>query len=282
MASGWRAIAIGAALIWPGPVRYCAHANRLGFPVLWSNAEFGRKLDLKGYTPVFDDEFDSLKLSARGGQGQWFAPIHTDMGMGRLMGPGDPAYRVDHGVLTLSTRQVAGRWREANMQTMDADGRGFAFRDGYVEMRARAAPQTGAHGGLWLLSMNRGHGHVEVDVLETYGADSLTLHAASHLWPAAGGGAPTAASQVTVFPRLYWGYHRFGLLATEDLLVSYVDGREIARIPRLPIQRAPMYVLLSLFENPGAAAHAPAAMQVDYVRVYAPTGSKQDTVALPR
>ena len=280
MASVWRAVAACAALIFPGPVRYCARGSS-SLPVTWSNADFGRRLDLGGYALAFDDEFDRLRLTAAGGAGPWFAPIPTDMGVGRLMGPGDEVYRVDHGLLTLSTRQVAGRWREANMQTMDAAGRGFAFRDGYIEMRARLAPQPGAHGGLWLLSMNRGHGHVEVDVVETYGADSLSLHSASHLWPAAGAGRPTAASQATFFPRLYSGDHRFGLLATETLLISYVDGREVARIARLPSQRAPMYVLLSLFENAAAPVRTPAAMQVDYVRVYTPKTSKGDLGAFP-
>ena len=265
----WRALVAVLSLVWPGPIRLGAHGASLNFPVGWSAAHFGQRLDLRGYALAFDDGFDRLRLTPDGGAGPWFAPIHTPLGMGTRALPGEPAFAVSGGVLTLSTRRVDGRWREANMQTMDSHGRGFAFRDGYVEMRAAPAAAPGAHDGLWLLSMNRGRGHVEVDVLESYGLGSPDLHVASHVWPPPGGVAG-AASQVTLFPRLYSGYHRFGLLATEHLLISYLDGREVARIPRLPVQRAPMYVLLSMFENSAAPRRQPAALKVDYVRVYQP------------
>ena len=263
-----------AALVFSGPIRACSHGQRYAFPVAWSTAHFGERLSLPGYRLAFDDAFDRLRLTPDGGAGPWFAPIHSNLGMGDLTSPGDAAFEAANGVLTLRTRQdPSGRWREANLQTMDSRGRGFAFQNGYVEMRAAPAPQPGAHDGLWLLSMNRGQGHAEVDVLESYGAGSPTVHVASHFWPARGGGPPGAASQATWFPRLYQGFHRFGLLATDDLLISYVDGREVARIARLPDQRAPMYVLLSLFENPAAPRRTPATFRIDDVRVFTPAPS---------
>jgi hypothetical protein len=264
-----------ATLISIGPISTCARATNHGFPFDWDRSHAGETLDLKGYRAVFDDEFDSLRLSGDGEGGPWFAPIHTPMGMGDLAVPPDPAYAVTDGVLTLSTRIEDGRWREANIQTEDSSGRGFSLQNGYFEARIELPKQSGAHAGFWLLSrQDHEKGHVEFDVVESYGAHGSTgHHATSHLWPGHKGDHPIFTSNITPTPSLLSSFHTFGTLATDDRFIVYYDRREVARIPRLPMQRAPMYPLLSLFENAADPPQEPAMMKVDWVRIYAPPTS---------
>jgi beta-glucanase (GH16 family) len=266
-------IAALAALVGLGAVSQCARAANHGFPVDWDRSHAGESLDLKGYKLVFADEFDQLRLGREGGPGPWYAPIHTALGMGDLAVPPDPAYAVADGELRLTTRLEAGRWREANLQTQDAAGAGFAQQNGYFEARIALPLEHGAHAGFWLLSRHdRDHGHAEFDVVEAYGAGGRWgHHSTSHIWPGRLSGVRAIfTSNITPIPSLLSGFHTFGALADRDRFVVYYDRKEVARIARQPEQQAPLYMLISLFENGGDPPQEPASMRVDWVRAYAP------------
>lgn len=256
-----------------GPITQCARAANYGFPVEWDRSHAGERLNLEGYRQVFEDNFQSLRLSRDGGAGPWYAPIHSNMGMGDLAPPPDPAYAASNGVLELKTRLQDGRWREANLQTQDSSGNGFAQQNGYFEARIELPRESGAHAGFWLLSRHDGEtGHAELDIVESYGAHGrVGHHASSHVWPGRSSKMRHIfTSNITPVPSLLSGYHTFGALADSRQFVIYVDRREVARITRLPEQQAPLYLLLSLFENSGDPPQDPASMRIDWVRAYAP------------
>jgi hypothetical protein len=265
-------VAAVAALAGLGAMSQCARAANHGFPVDWDRSHAGEPLDLEGYRMVFHDEFDHLRVSREGGPGPWYAPIHTALGMGDLATPPDPAYAVADGELRLTTRIEGGRWREANLQTQDAAGAGFAQQNGYFEARIALPLEPGAHAGFWLLSRHdRDRGHAEFDIVESYGAKGRWgHHTTSHIWPGRlSGRGPIFTSNITPTPSLLSGFHTFGALAEPDRFVVYYDRKEVARIARQPEQQAPLYMLISLFENRGDPPQEPASMRVDWVRAYA-------------
>jgi hypothetical protein len=232
----------------------------------------GDSLDQTGYSVVWNDEFDTLQASRPGqGSGPWFSGVHAVLAQGEKMAAfPDPAFRINAGVLTLSTRLDSedGKRVEAHLQTDDGRGHVAAFQNGYVEARIWLPRARGSHAGLWLLSQELGHGHVEVDVVEAYGAGDYGVHSSTHVWP-----TPPAEhrfrSNYSGKPDIYDGYHSYGVLATDSEFRFYYDSMELARIERLPEQRVPLYLLLSVFGNPTQPIVEPAAMLIDYVRVYA-------------
>lgn len=262
-----------AALLGVGPLYTCARAANHGFPVDWDRSHAGAPLDLRGYRQAWGDEFDALRVSREGGPGPWYAPIHSNLGMGDLAVPPDPAIAVRGGQLVLTTRRAGGRWIEANVQSQDKAGHGFpALQDGYFEVRAELPRAGGTHTGLWLLSQqDPARGHCEIDIVESYGArDGVGHHASSHVWPA--GGPHAFTSLITPTPGLLDGFHLFGALATPTQFIVYLDRREVGRIPRLPLQQAPLYLLLSEFETSTDPPQTPGTLKVDWVHAYAPAG----------
>ena len=216
---------------------------------------------------VFDDEFDGCTGLWRPGAG-WVIGRHAVMHAGeRMAWAGDPsAYTCSGGVLTLATRPslvVPGVMTEADVETAATFGPDF-----YAEVRFQGQQIAGQHSGVWLLGVEAGQGHPELDIVEQYGPDDQYDHAASHLWP--GPSAQTAHVYASaLIPRPEGkavGWHTYGLQATPTAFTVWRDGAPVQTIPRQPRQRTPMYLLVSLFGND---APAPAAVKVDYVRVYA-------------
>ena len=163
---------------------------------------------------------------------------------------------------------------KANLQTQDSAGAGFSQANGYFEARIALPAAAGAHAGFWLLSRHdRDRGHAEFDIVESYGAGGRWgHHATSHIWPGRLGGRHVFASAITPAPALLSGFHLFGALADREKFVVYYDRREVARIARRPEQQAPLYMVISLFENAGDPPQDPAALGVAWVRAYARRG----------
>jgi hypothetical protein len=232
--------------------------------------------DLTGYTLAFSDDFDST-AGIGDGRGAippttpWWDFRHPVLLPGETyVGAGDrKAYSAQGGVLTLSTYVNAqGVNTEADIETVRSFGPNF-----YAEVRMRGPQVNGVHAGVWFLSVDNGRadvtgGHAELDLVEQYGPGDQGDHSASHVWPGARKDvAAQFTSAWTVRPEgkaVAW--HTYGLEATDAVFTIWRDGAPVQRIARLPSQRVPMYLLLSLF---GAQAHAPpATLQVDYVRVW--------------
>ncbi|MET0660069.1 MAG: family 16 glycosylhydrolase [Steroidobacteraceae bacterium] len=230
-------------------------------------------IDLSEYTLIWSDEFDLLNASRPGrGSGHWFTGGHAVLASGEKMAHvPDPAYSIVSGVLQMVTRTdpVDSKRVEAHLQTNDGKATSVSFQDGYLETRMWVPAARGSHAGLWLLSEEKGGGHVEIDVVETYGTGDPSVHAATHVWPI----RPLvhrSNSKRVVKQDIFAGFHLYGVLATDSHFIFYYDRKEICRIARLLEQRVPMYLLLSVFGNPTQPLIEPATMQVDYVRIYAP------------
>jgi hypothetical protein len=233
----------------------------------------GAAIDPESSLVVWRDEFDTLQATRVGrGSGPWFPGVHAVLVAGEKMAMvPDPAYEIDAGVLRMSTRVDTndGKRVEAHLQTDNGRGQTVTLQNGYVEARMWLPKARGSHAGLWLLSQDVGQGHTEVDVVETYGAGDFAVHSSTHIWP-----VPRSEHQSTSnYSRqsdIFDAYHAYGLLATDSEFRFYFDRKEIGRIARLPEQRVPLYLLLSVFGNPTQPLiEQPAVMLVDYVRIYA-------------
>lgn len=182
---------------------------------------------------------------------------------------------------------------------------------GYFEARIRTQSSRGLRGAFWLMSAALGAREggsrpagAEIDVM-SYAGDAEGDRALSQgvFWGAYEG-TPTlltnalgqvrtlsnappqrvsgthidlAAAGLTNAP-LSAEYHVFGLRWTERDYVFTLDGRETFRTSR-GIATAPQFLCLSLLPPPGererpASVTLPAAMRVDYVRVYAPPAAE--------
>ncbi len=247
----------------------------------------GTPLDLAGYRVIFEDGFDSVgSITDDEGKGPWFAPVHTTVGAATFMAPShDPSpFSVSGGVLTIRAERVDGEWQTGHMQTMNSEGRGFARKYGYFEIRAKLPPPgtTGAWPAFWLYSadtfQSRTQPRAEIDGLE-YDAGGAPLKYASalHLRPAQayrmgdvsrhwGVGMKTREEALAD-----GGWHRHGIMVTPDWIVIYMDGRELRRVPTPPQFKVPLFILVSnqLISRQAPRAVSPIDFKVDYVRVWA-------------
>ena len=246
----------------------------------------GGALDLHGYHVSFEDRFRPPDVTADGGAGRWFAPVHSGFGRAAFLppGPGGPfQLRPGEGgrpQLVIRAEKTADGWTSGLMQTVDGRGRGFAQRYGYFEMRARLPQGPGTWPAFWLLTQQaftdptlaRG----EIDVMEQYGRAPDRLHVSVHVWPAYADNSGGIAEPWTLSKRLDLkgmgqGFHRWGVMVDPRWTSFYYDRRAFTRYPTLPTCRTPLYVLVNLAMHKRDLDHArsPADMVIDYVRVWA-------------
>jgi beta-glucanase (GH16 family) len=280
---------LGCALLALG----AADADAVDLATLeWSEDFAGERLSLDGYEMTFADDFDAPSVSDDFGAGPWRAPVHTDFGEATFDRPehSNRTYTVHDGVLTLQATQDAnGRWHGGNIQTVDPHGTGFAQRFGYFEARLRFPPGPGTWIGFWLKSQtehwNRTISRPEIDVVEWYGGDPTGHHRTVHLWPAERAQFRTAGklsehwwlSNFSRHEGLAGEWHTYGALITPERVTIYVDGAEVGSFPALDEFKLPLYPLLSLtmHETDVAQAVGPIRLDVDYVRVYALSVSRE-------
>ncbi len=261
--------AVGAAAILLGAAAGPARAD---YPT-FDKSHRGENLDLSAHKLAWSDDFNTLRISVDGrGSGPWFSGVHAALASGEYIAQAtDAAYRAAAGNAVMSTRKDAsnGLRVESHMQTADTHGNIVAFQNGYFEGRISVPSALGSHSGMWLLSQEKGKGHVEVDIAECYGFGDQGVHSSTHVWPIAPDTHQYRSGYMSEAD-LYSGFHLYGVLATDAQFVFYYDRKEIGRIPRLPAQRVPLYIALSVFGNPGQPTIADATMMVDYVKVYLP------------
>ncbi len=255
----------------------------------WTEPASPTPLDLTGYHATFGDEFDRLNITADGGKGPWYAPVHSSFGEAQFEPPGPAGpFKIVHGgplgiggsALAISANRDKGGWRSGLIQTLDSHGRGFAQQYGYFEMRAKLPKGQATWPAFWLLTQNgltdptvtRG----EIDVLEQYGSSPEKIHSSVHLWPAAArnaGGLPGHWYKSEKIPvgDMSSAFHRYGVMLTPQWVITYYDGLETSRFPMLAQYRTPVYMLVDLTMHPKGLAQAtnPSVMLVDYVKAYA-------------
>ena len=285
-----KTVLLAAGILSAGAMATSASAGNYGMPSDWGAPTTCTGTDWlkcmtgnKTYKLVFSDEFNTMQLANPGSVNSWFVGVHPVMQAGEKMawaGDGYGSYTDPAGVLTLSTRYsvvTAGVFCEADVESLDDSGHGHAWQNFYAEVRMRGPQNNTNHNGVWFLSKDNGRtdstgGHTEVDLVEQYGPNDQFDHSSSHFWPGRRTDIQhTYTSTLTARPEgkaIDW--HTYGLLATDTQFVIARDGKPIKVIQRTPQQRAPLYLLLSIFGNPGMGTRQAASMQVDYVRVYTP------------
>ena len=251
-------------------------------------SQFSLALDRSVLTQTFSDDFNTLQLndgtSGAWDPKYWWAPEKgaTLTGNDELQWYVNPAYQptasanpfsVTDGVLTITAKpasqaiQAETNWYDytSGMLTTYSS---FAQTYGYFEMRADMPDDQGAWPAFWLLPAD-GTWPPELDVVEMYGQDPNTVIATVHSNET--GSQTSIASAARVIDTS--GFHKYGVLWTEEEIVWYFDDTAIARADTPSDMHDPMYMVVNLAV--GGMAGPPddglmdgAEMKVDYVKAY--------------
>ncbi len=225
-------------------------------------------IPVAGYRLVFADEFDGEGLDPN----RWRNHLP---GLRRSAVNVAEAVQTDgKGHLVLTTFFRNGTFFTGMISTRGLFERAF----GYYECRVRLQRRIGHWSAFWLQTPTMGNplgdpgrAGAEIDVFEYLRREGNRVHHTLH-WDGYGASHRSEGKLVTV-PGLSEGWHRFGLLWTEDRYVFYVDG-EATWQSRNGVSRRPQYMILSLEVGPWAGrarrGDFPDSLLVDYVRVYAP------------
>ncbi len=237
-----------------------------------------------GYDLVFDEEFDTLDVSARGPGTRWIAhtPWNGDFGDATFADP-SPAgpFSTSNGVLTIeASKDASGHWQSGLLASVDANGDGFAQQYGYWEMRAKLPAGDGTWPAFWLDSLvpsGSKDPSYEVDALEYYGQFPAAYIASTHVWPQDGSAATTQQQILSVASgALISDYHVYGVSVEADWTIVYLDGVEMWRQATPASHTHKLMVLVDLALGGGwpiTDTPSPSDMQVDYIRAYRHTGS---------
>jgi len=248
-------------------------------------SQAGQSLDLTGAGLTFADEFDRPSITGPDGDGPWFAPIHGGFGKAKFLPPHpmDGPFFFNDGALTIRLAKRDGRWTSGLMQSVNAEGEGFAQRYGYFEIRAKFPKGNGSWPAFWLKTVNQftdpSQTRAEIDVIEAYGDEDWSgYHAAVHLWP------PRRAPVSGQLQKHWWrgcyervegdlfdgDWHLYGGEIGPEWVTVYYERRELGRFPTLAEFRQPLFILADLAlhgKNP-RTSDEPADMQIDYIRVW--------------
>jgi beta-glucanase (GH16 family) len=250
--------------------------------------QFRLSLDRSALTQTFSDEFNTLQLRS-GTSGVWdpkfwWAPEKgsTLSGNGELQWYINPSYQptasinpfsVSNGVLTIKAAP-ASEAIQAEIDGFDYTSgiltthSSFAQTYGYFEIRADMPDDQGVWPAFWLLPAD-GSWPPELDVVEMRGQDPNTIIATVHSDET--GSQTSIASAVKVSDTS--GFHKYGVLWTEEEVVWYFDDAAIARADTPSDMHDPMYMLVNLAV--GGIAGAPSdglvdgsQMKIDYIKAY--------------
>lgn len=234
-----------------------------------------KRIDLKNYKLQFKDDFETASIVADGGNGRWFAPIHSDFGKAKFLRPSDTGpFSVRNGNLEIQAVRESSGWTSGLLQTTDSKGRGFSQQLGYFEVRANFPNTTATWPAVWLLNTesltNPKAPRVEIDIIECYGNRSDRLHYSVHV-VRPGQKRETRSKQVFVAYKP-GTFHTYGVEITRDWVIFYFDRLETYRIRAIPEFNTPLYMLIDLgmTEHGLAVAPSPATMLIDYARIYRP------------
>jgi beta-glucanase (GH16 family) len=250
--------------------------------------QFRLSLDRSALTQTFSDEFNSLQLrsdtSGIWDPKFWWAPEKgaSLSGNGELQWYINPSYQptasvnpfsVKDGVLTITAapasaaiqQEINGYDYTSGVLTTHSS---FAQTYGYFEIRADMPDDQGVWPAFWLLPAD-GSWPPELDVVEMRGQDPNTVIATVHSNET--GSQTSIASAVKVADAS--GYHKYGVLWTEDEIVWYFDDAAIARADTPSDMHDPMYMLVNLAV--GGIAGTPSdglvdgsEMKIDYIKAY--------------
>ena len=195
---------------------------------------------------------------------QWYVPGQVQVGDGKLS-------------LVARPEQVTGvEGREFDyvsglISGASPDRTLFAFKYGYVEARVKVPEGQGLWPALWMLPTSRSS-IPEVDIFEIVGEEPNVVQMHTH-WNEDGEERHTGRNYRG--PNFAEDWHTYGLEWKPDSLTWYVDGVERWRVSdRERIPQEDMYLITNLAVGgeytsaPNRSTQFPAALEVDYLRVW--------------
>lgn len=237
-------------------------------------------IDLEQYKITFDENFDTLDVSAVGPGTRWIAhtPWAGDFGDAQFANPTmDFPFTVKDGILRIEARKGAdGKWQSGLLASVDPNNNGFKQQYGYFEMRAKLPAGEGLWPAFWLDSMvpkGLTDPSLEVDILEHHGHFPDLYESFVTMWPKGDPKTGSSVRNVTKFKSgiLYEDYHTYGASVEPDWIVIYRDREEIWRTKTPPDHKHKLMILLNLALGSGwpiDKSPSPSYMYVDYVRAY--------------
>ncbi len=239
-------------------------------------------MNLSGYTTTFHDPFNDMSISPSGTGTRWYSGATYDFGSATFVDSvgKDGPFSVSNGNLTIRMEKVNGQWQSGAIQSVNGWGAGFSQKYGYFEVRAKFPEGYGSWPAFFLNSQNR-YGNptadpetirAEFDIIEAYGADPDGHHSAAHLRQDSPKGHVTDSVYTDLPGSMFDGqFHTYGGMVTPDWLITYMDGKEIARMATKDAFKTPLYMVLDLAMLPSEVSKASGVyeMVVDYVKVYA-------------
>lgn len=224
-----------------------------------------------GWKLTFDDEFDGNVLNT-----QKWTPADP-WGHERnheLQAYVKDAFEVRDGVLRIQAEKrnafYSGKERAYTSGMMTTRGK-FSQKYGRFEIRCRVPKGKGMWPAFWLLPDAPGW-PPEIDVLEILGHEPDKVYTTQHFRNAQTRHGSHGGSWVG--PDFSAGFHDFALEWSPQAIVWFVDGVERFRSEK-DVPQGAMYMLVNLAVGgdwpgaPDAETRFPAALEVDYVRVYA-------------
>ena len=209
-----------------------------------------------------------------------WGPVHGKLGTGTLASPTDKEHLQAYGCNVImrtsnpSSSGVGGV--DANLETMDNHGHGFAASGGfYAEVTEFLPTAHGSHAGFWMEQLGNADGHGELDFPETYGAADHVAASALHWWPTSASqyARPVAVGNywsAETPSALYGNPHRYGILKGKTQICTYVDRKEIGCVPLIAeMGTSPWRFLFSVFTDANRKdGYEPATLRISGFAVY--------------
>lgn len=262
-------------------------------PVVFTlNQLSDQPVDLTNYTQVFAEEFNGSGLD----RSRWKTslPWGPDTTINRELqyfvntfGNNPPAY--DPFVFTGETLKITGietppellaaannkQYLSGVISTSDY----FEMTYGYVEMSARVASGQGLLSTFYLFNQEFEKNKPEIDILEYIGSRPDKTYQTYHYYDSnraryASGEKHSSPTMETVTGvDMSQGFHTYGVLWEEELVIWYVDGQEVQRITGPRVSDEPMNIIAQLvvgseWIGSPTAASIPAVFEIDYIRAW--------------
>lgn len=235
------------------------------------------RIDVSQFRLVFNEEFETLDVSANGPGTRWTAhtPWNGDFGDAVFTdpGPGFP-FTVADGILRIEAKKDGtGQWRSGLLASANSTGIGFSRQYGYFELRARLPKGPGVWPAFWLASIadNAAPAGVEIDILEHYGHFPADFHSVMQVWFAGGRNRSENHIHPVRQDSLYEDFNTYGVLVEPEWTRFFFNRVEYWKV-RTPMEHTrPLLVLLNLALGSGwpiVDTPEPSHMYVDYIKVY--------------
>lgn len=233
---------------------------------------------------VFADEFEGSALSAAWvtcywwddegctnkatNEQQWYVPgqVSVEDGVLKLIADEGPVVTPDGSRYPFRSGMVSSG-RGTNDRTTEP---GFAFRFGYVEMRARIPNGAGLWPAFWMLPITH-DSKPEIDILEFLGQEPRRYSAHIH-WRNDAGERRNDGHRWRG-PDFSAGWHTFAVEWDAEAVTWFVDGQRVWHYDGAFVPDEPMYLIANLavggeYAGPTEGTTFPTSFDIDYIRVW--------------